>query len=1016
MSKKVIHLLCSDADRAALQPVLDALQAKGLRVSGEVPEKNDLVLAVLSEGFYADDGKTKALLDLVAAGAENVLPLQLDSASIPDVLKNALYSRNIIPASERDAAHTAERIADALPKRKSKLPLILTTAALVLVAVVGLLIWQATLSRETVPTMAEPEIVIPSAYGLTQEDLDKIAMVSFISDQFYYFTAEEMENGDFPLPVTHHMEDDGMHWDSTEDGRRLSMTRYSQEDLAFLKLLPNLRHLEMVLVDSETLPDLSELSALDTVMLADCTVSDLSCLAGNKLQYIGIYRCPVKNYSALSDCPELKECEIEFEFQEQADLSAFSPPSLEWAEFRHGPDLQELNLSGLASCPKLRILRLQYGLPIRDLSFLSQTSALEELTLEELPALADISSVGTLERLKNLYIGYCPRISDYSPIAGCTALEQIHLQCDNNPNAVRDASFLAELPKLRDIGLYSCNLYNMDFLESIAARQSSISLGFAGDIRDYSGLASVTHYEYLHVNPRNWDFSAVLPYIQDATIDHLMLYECNGVDLSTLPAVTHDLSIRYGNLTSLTGLKDIGIDRLELWDMQYLTTLDGLESLDHLIDGMLELHITGCPRLRDFSALDGAYLEYLDLLGTYTVPDLGAFRTKVLRLESIEGLTELSCLDALNGDEGINLELVGLDALTELTPLWRLHGDKLTVPPQVEEEAAALIEEGNFKEYAVEYPDGNWQPSDAEMILLSLDELDTLPASLLRRVKRLCIAGDQLIDYDRYDIWEDWEHRDENGNPALQLHDRETDAVTPLTPGVITDLEKLSALTGLRVLYLYGQPLQSLDGIQALSSLEEFSAKGCTALSDVSALFALPELRSVDLKCTQVDSIQGVQNLWGLRSLNISNTKVDDLTPLAECDFSAAEDDNGFDLDCNELDLSEEDFAAMGHIRRFQGLAFTDADPAIWIPALSDCEIQYFGAAGDLHSNEDLSSFAADHPELRELFLGWAEDITDLTPLLELENLERVSVNRDMREAVASLDGQSYGFELEIQG
>ena len=36
--------------------------------------------------------------------------------------------------------------------------------------------------------------------------------------------------------------------------------------------------------------------------------------------------------------------------------------------------------------------------------------------------------------------------------------------------------------------------------------------------------------------------------------------------------------------------------------------------------------------------------------------------------------------------------------------------------------------------------------------------------------------------------------------------------------------------------------------------------------------------------------------------------------------------------------------------------------------------------------------------------------------LLELENLERVSVNRDMREAVASLDGQSYGFELEIQG
>ena len=62
MSKKVIHLLCSDADRAALQPVLDALKARGLRVSDQAPGKNDLVLAVLSEGFYAESGKTGALV------------------------------------------------------------------------------------------------------------------------------------------------------------------------------------------------------------------------------------------------------------------------------------------------------------------------------------------------------------------------------------------------------------------------------------------------------------------------------------------------------------------------------------------------------------------------------------------------------------------------------------------------------------------------------------------------------------------------------------------------------------------------------------------------------------------------------------------------------------------------------------------------------------------------------------------------------------------------------------------
>ena len=48
--------------------------------------------------------------------------------------------------------------------------------------------------------------------------------------------------------------------------------------------------------------------------------------------------------------------------------------------------------------------------------------------------------------------------------------------------------------------------------------------------------------------------------------------------------------------------------------------------------------------------------------------------------------------------------------------------------------------------------------------------------------------------------------------------------------------------------------------------------------------------------------------------------------------------------------------------------------------------------------------------------MGWSEDINDLTPLLESENLESVSINGNMREAIASLDGQSFGFELEIQG
>ena len=1034
MSKKPIHLICSDADRAALQPVLDALKSKGMRVSEEAPGKNDLVLAALSEGFYAEGGKTGALLELVAAGAENVLPLQLDAAPIPDAIKNALYARNIIPAAGRDAAHTAERILDALPKKKSRLPLILSAVGIVLLAVVGLLLWRgkqaAVHEEEAVPVIAEltPEpIYIPA--GLTEEDLAAIEDVVIVGDYFGYFTdADFREAGEHWLnvydDVAYRSFDDGEPlWISKEDGHAYTMTRY--DDLHFLELMPRLRFLELVNVaaDADSLPDLSQAAVLEGVSLSDCEIDSLDWLAGAQMHNFDMHSTRVTDFAPLSSCERLRTVFLDFYRMEEADLSAFAPPALEHLEICNGQDLRGgLDLSALSACTKLRECRLDADLPLADLSFLADASKLEALYLYNLHELRDISALNGMKNLKQLEIQYCERVTDYTPIAGCSSLERIHLQCDYNPDALRDASFLRGLPKLWDIGLYSCNLDNLNFLEGIAAHQSCISLGFAGDIRDYSGLATIKHYDWLHLNPRRvdgsrfGDLAAVLPYLEGAEVKNLHLHDCGGIDLSLLPKVTESLEIWYGDLTDLSTLPDWGIKRLMLYDCQYLTSLDGIQSLPaYTQPGSLNLTVAGCPRLRDWSAIENASLSGLELQGVYSLPVFDGIGFGSLRLESIEDLSDLSILSALSDGHSYNsIALVGLDAISDLSPLHRLQIKHLEIPPQVADQAEELVEAGIVGDYEVAYPDGSWQPFDGAVELLSLDELETLPAALLRRVERLGIAGDALFDFDRYDIWEDWEHRDRNGNPALQLHDRKTDAVTPLTPGVITDLSRLSALTGLRELYLVGQPLQNLDGIQVFSSLEEFSAKGCAALSDASALFALPELRWVDLKCTQVDSIQGVQNLRELRSLEVSNTRVSDLTPLADCDLSAAFEDLGFDLNLNELELSEEDFAAIGSIRRFQGLAFTDADPAVWIDALSDSEIHYFGAAGDLHSNEDLAAFVSDHPELRQLFLGWAENITDLTPLLALENLERVEINRGMREAIASLDGHSCDW-LEIQ-
>jgi len=120
---KRIDLLCAEQDLEALQPILEQLHSKGVQASqAQSFSKDRTVLAVLSENFYANGEKTGTLLNLISRGAENILPLQLDGADIPERIMNSLYSRNIIMRDEgRGAEHIAERIISALPQRKNRL-------------------------------------------------------------------------------------------------------------------------------------------------------------------------------------------------------------------------------------------------------------------------------------------------------------------------------------------------------------------------------------------------------------------------------------------------------------------------------------------------------------------------------------------------------------------------------------------------------------------------------------------------------------------------------------------------------------------------------------------------------------------------------------------------------------------------------------------------------------------------------------------------------------------------------
>ena len=811
-----------------------------------------------------------------------------------------MFARNAIPAGRYPTGTAlAERICSAEALRsptvtaaqkaaaRKQMYALLGAAAVVLI-VAGVLIWRTVSGRsESVPALSEATVVLLESYGITEEDLANIRDVVIVGDHFAYYTEEtrpdpysEAWPGLYDVASEVSINEAEGYWGNftwywNEDGGEALLTAY---DFGFLLLMPNLQELHMALVDAREMPDLSSLTALNEVWMLDCALDDLAWLSETNVARVHV-RADV-DYAPLAACEQLNHVVFDLFSNEQADLSQFSPAALEEVEFAVTAAVTAVDFSGLAACENLRQVHINNA-PIRDLSFLVGLPSVKEVRLQAMPQLRDVSALGSLENLQELEIFDCQNVTDLSAVRNCAELSDIEL---NGLRQLMDASFLAGHRRINGISLYDSPLRNLDFLRDIEVLdpEEGLDLAISGEIQDYSGLAAISHYKRLHVNPNNRNFAAVLPYLQGITIDDFQIWDSSDVDLSALPEVTRELTLSMCDLTDLTGLPAWDITTLRLQDMQYLTSLDGVENLNYFGGvWMGELCLDNCPRLTDYSALSGMTLAHLEVHNQYTLPSFENFGAQFINLNNIIGMTDLHCFDALDAGYLYNISLSNMEDIVDLSPLTRLTGYGIGVPPQLAEQAAELVETGkSFENYYVNYPEGGWELDNSPITLLSLDELDTLPDALLRRVDRLWLAGDQIVDPDRYDIWERWEDGAEQS--AVVLHDRETDEEIPVEQGELADLSRLAKLENLHELALAYQPLTDLSGIQELSSLDWLHVIDCFDLTDASAAFALDGLEGIELRNSPVTSIQGVQNLTELRDLNLCSTRVSDLSPLSE--------------------------------------------------------------------------------------------------------------------------------------
>ncbi|MBR2604948.1 MAG: hypothetical protein IKE11_04565 [Clostridia bacterium] len=1060
--KRAIYPLYAPNDESRVRPILNDLQKRGFTVrNGQAKVgKDDALVLFLSENISAEGPEADAFFRL-NSGRELVIPVNLDGCTPPKDLQNLLMARHALDGRKYGTAELTELIAKAAGgEKKNRLPLILSLLGMAALLIVGgLIAWnragkpdlrdlfvQATITPTPTPT-AEPTpeptptptpspTPAPTVEGI-DVDLTKVAEVVYVGDIFkYYKTSDGMGYSQFGSDAERQSYSqvaydagDMSTFFSTETGQEIPMAELG--DVSYLTYLPNLMHVTFVNVKG-TLPDLSALERLKSVTIIHCEIPDIQGLRGTTITRFEYHGDSVTDFSPLSDCAKLNNL-ILAPWDEQVELGDLNLPKLKKLNLCG----KVSDLGGFTASDSLKEVHLQ-DTYLTDLSFLEGRD-LEELFLDNNTRLTSLTGIEGMRYLRNLNIENSYRLRDISALAGCVKLESIHLGGDWM-NYLNDVSVLGTLPRLQYIDLYGVSVNDLDFLKDLTIKKN-INLGFCiNQGADYSGLAAIDTYSYLHVNTHG-NYAAAAPYLIGKTIRQLMIYDGGDVDFSTLPNVTSELDLVECRNRDLTGMQTLSSVRmLSIQDCPYFSSFDGLEGLPSIGNTGSDLKVENCPRLADWSGIEGKTFHRIELKGVFTLPDFAALSFTELALEYLDKdtLPDLSCLNGLEQNGRYSFRFVGMDQIVDLSPLFRLYGHSLAVPPQVGDQAQGLVDDGHFSQCEIVYPDGGWDPNSVQVELLSLDELDTLPPSILKHVKRLTIIGDYLVNDDATQIWTDWSQNP----PTVVLTDRATDEDIDRVnaPGALfTDFSKLSVLTGLEDLNLWYQPLTSLEGVEALENLQWLKVEFCPQLADVSAAFTLQGLKGINFERCPVSSLQGIQNLYDLEQLEICNTgitslegieglrhlcqvriagtNVKDFSPLAAVDFTYAAAQGGVSLALNVMNsrqLPQDAFAFLQNVPAIRQVEVHDVPADRWLDYVMDVPLKALHADNCGITNEQFKAFVVAHPGLEEVSIAWNQQITDVSCLREMQESPRwVRLSHDMQQAIASL-GQGYGFALQI--
>ena len=1004
-AKPYVLALFHETDGPQVTPVLEELEQRGLTICypknlrhpKSVIRRTCTVIAFLSAQSVNDHLFERALLFAKALEVP-LVSVKLDHTPLQDSVNNLLFASNMIfadryatPPLLADRILTAEslmhpKLTKAQIEAARLMALLLIAGTIVILAAAGFFIYQRiSAAQQAQSQQAEPpDIAGLLSSGMTEEDLLNIRTLILVGDNMIN-PYKLRYYRDWSEAVSK-MEIDGETvW--SIDGKQIP--RGTAKDISLIGRMSNLQDLILLNQSVTDLSPIQSLKNLAYVEIVDCPVDSIAALSGmSVLRGITLEQTQVTSFKPLESSMSLER--IILDAAHCTSLDGLGIPTLKELELTGASELS--NLNSLSACSGLERLIIRNAAKLKDISGLAGCTSLSKLEINDATVLSRCDSLSNLTGLTEVSLQNCG-ISDLSPLKNSSGLQRLGLQ----DTPVQSLDWTSGMSQLHWVHMHGTRIHSMNFLKNLDV--DAMELHFSGDFDDYSGLAAIPYYSNMHLNPMNRNLDAVLPFIVNSKFSQLELFDCNGIDFAKLPQEINVLRITNGSLSSLEGIDVLpSMNTLELQGVNRLSSLKGLEVCKELT----RITVQSCMRLTDYDAIyekPYAMLKFDDLP---TPPDLSRLQILgmgTLELNSMPSIRDISPLTGIKNPIS-SLTLVNLTALTDISALRHMQVNELIVSPQLSAQAKQLNDEEIISSYEVVYPQNElWAQNEGDFKLLSLTEIKTLPSSLLERVNDLTVVGDCVLDTETQEWTDEWKDNEE----FFYTVDRTSGEMKPVGQGAISEIGDLSKLRNLQYLRLFDQPLTSLQGIQSMTDLRSIEVRKCP-LTDAAAVFTLTRLERLSLFNTRVTSIQGIQNLSKLIQIDLNGTLVEDLSPLKVCDFSNAMENGGLELQIGFTSCQE--LSPLASIPGFAYLNIEGHDAATWLQYLAGKQVISLDANHCDITNEQIALLAA-LPGLKELQVCWNEKVTDLSPLLSCPTLEKVVVNSYSKEAIASIEGKA---------